>query len=131
MEGALQGGALPVILGGDHSLAMGSISALSNFHHAQDASIGVLWIDAHADMNTPATTPSGNIHGMPMAHMLGEGMKQFVELANRHPAVDASRVAMLGLRDIDSEEGTFVRESGVRAFTMTDIDRRGFPRLSR
>ncbi len=125
-EQALEKGALPLVLGGDHSLAMGSIAGVSNHFHARGKSIGVLWIDAHTDMNTPTTTPSGNIHGMPLAHMLGHGLPAFRRLAARSPAIPPERTALLGVRSVDAEEADLVRRSGARVYTMSEIDERGF-----
>lgn len=125
-EQALARGALPLVLGGDHSLAMGSIAGVSNHFHAKGKSIGVLWMDAHTDMNTPETTPSGNIHGMPLAHMLGHGLPQFRKLAARSPAIRPERTALLGIRSVDPNEADLVREAGVRVYTMSEIDERGF-----
>lgn len=120
---ALGAGLLPVTLGGDHSIAMGSISAVAAHH---EEPIGVLWVDAHTDMNTPESTPSGNIHGMPLSSMLGLGEDALVNLPGTgHPAVAAENVAILGVRSVDKQEREIVRASGVRAFTMSEIDRRG------
>lgn len=122
---ALEDGCLPVVLGGDHSIAMGSVAAVSRHYRAQDQKIGLLWIDAHADMNLPETSPSGNIHGMPLAHLLGRGIPALRRLAGPKPAVDASNVALIGIRSVDKNEREIVREMGVRVYTMTEIDERG------
>ncbi|MEZ6007718.1 MAG: arginase [Planctomycetota bacterium] len=125
-EQALARGALPLVLGGDHSLAMGSIAGVSNHFHAKGKSVGVLWMDAHTDMNTPETSPSGNIHGMPLAHMLGHGLPQFRKLAARTPAIRPERTALMGIRSVDPNEADLVRKTGVRVYTMSEIDERGF-----
>ncbi len=118
-------GCLPLVVGGDHSMAIGSVSAVSRHYRAQGESIGLIWVDAHADMNTPETTPSGNIHGMPLAVLMGHGAEDLVGLAGDVPAVDPEHVAILGLRDVDEGERALIRSLGVRAFTMSEIDERG------
>ena len=109
-------GGFPIVLGGDHSIAMGSVSGQAMHHRARGESIGLLWIDAHADMNLPETSPSGNIHGMPLAHLIGQGVP-----ALRRP----ENVALIGIRSVDASERRVVKSSGVRAYTMTEIDERG------
>ncbi len=118
-------GCLPLVVGGDHSLAIGSVSAVARHHREHGARIGLIWVDAHADMNTPATTPSGNIHGMPLAVLMGHGAEQLVALSGEAPAVEPDRVAILGLRDVDPGERDLIRSLGVRGFTMSEIDERG------
>ena len=115
---ALEDGDRPIILGGDHSIAIGSVGGAS-----RDRDVGVLWFDAHGDFNTPETTPSGNIHGMPLAAVLGRGA--FGEMSWATAPVDEENVAMVGLRDVDGEEQTAIRDSAVDAYTMSDIDTRG------
>ena len=127
---SLEQGKLPLVLGGDHSISAGSISGVAQFYRQQEeAAIGVIWIDAHADMNTPLSSPSGNVHGMPLASLIGSGPPELVDLAGFAPKVDPRNVAIIGLRDVDSLEAAHVRESGVRAFTMRDIDERGMPAI--
>jgi arginase len=116
---------LPVVLGGDHSIAMGTIAGLSRFYRERREKIGLIWFDAHADANTAETSPSGNIHGMPLAVALGIGAPGLVNLAGACPMVDGSRAALVGIRDVDPAERPTVRASGVGAFTMRDIDERG------
>ena len=112
-------GDVPLVLGGDHSIAMGTASGV-----ARDATTGILWFDAHGDFNTPQTTPSGNVHGMTLAGILGKG--PFAEEGWAHtPAVEESSVALVGLRDIDEKEKPLLRESDATTYTMTDIDERG------
>jgi arginase len=117
VEGALRSGRMPLVLGGDHSIAAGTVAGVSRFHHP----IGLLWMDAHADMNTPQTSPSGNVHGMPLACCIGVGPDELLF----DPKVNPAHVALVGLRDVDQVERGTVRDTGVRAFTMRDIDERG------
>jgi arginase len=124
-ERALQEGFLPLVLGGDHSLAVGSFSGVSNFFRKQSKKVGYLWLDAHGDMNTPETSPSGNVHGMPLAAILGQGAPELVELLGYKPKIEPRNVALVGLRDLDATERRLVKASGVHAFTMRDIDERG------
>jgi arginase len=122
---ALSQGAVPLVLGGDHSIAIGSIAAQAIHHRRRGEPIGVVWIDAHADMNTPESSPSGNIHGMPLGVCLGRGAKELTSLAGGAPALDPRHVALLGVRDLDAEERRIVNASGVRCYTMSEIDERG------
>jgi len=121
----LGAGRLPVILGGDHSIAMGTIAGLARFHRQRDAKVGLIWFDAHGDMNTAETSPSGNIHGMPLAVALGLGEESLVRLAGDAPMVEGSRAAVVGLRDVDPAERENLKASRIGAFTMRDIDERG------
>jgi arginase len=118
-------GAVPLTLGGDHSIAAGSVAAVASFFRSRSASIGLLWIDAHADMNTPETSPSGNVHGMPLAAILGLEVPELMELGGRGAKVAPGNVAIIGIRALDAAEKEIVRRSGVHAYTMSDIDRRG------
>jgi arginase len=120
-------GALPLVLGGDHSVAMGTLGGLASMHGVG----GVLWIDAHADINTPDTSPSGNVHGMPLAAALGLAGEAFASDAWPVPALDPRRVALLGLREADAGERKLLREAGVRVFTMSELDRIGVERAMR
>lgn len=115
----LAAGEFPLVLGGDHSIAIGSMQGSS-----RDADVGVLWFDAHGDFNTPETSPSGNVHGMPMAAALGRGSFADTPWANA-PGIDPANVALVGLRSLDEEERLAIRESPVTAYTMSDIDERG------
>ena len=124
---ALGQGALPLVLGGDHSVALGTLGGLAKARGAG----GVLWIDAHGDMNTPETSPSGNVHGMPLAAALGLANGRFESDAWALPAVLPSRVALVGLRSIDVRERDRIRELGIKAYTMSDIDRIGIERAIR
>jgi arginase len=125
VEQAVGEGCLPLVLGGDHSLAVGSIGGLAANFHKQGRRIGLLWLDAHGDMNTPDTTPSGNVHGMPLAALVGAGTPELTALAGFTPTVDAHQVALVGVRELDSKEQRLMKQSGVHAFTMRDIDERG------
>ncbi len=113
-------GVFPIALGGDHSVSMGSVAGV-----AEAGRTGVLWIDAHADLNTPASSPSGNIHGMPLAHLLGEGDARLLDIWGGGPVLDPNDLVFIGLRSLDPFERSFIRERGIRAYTMKEIDRRG------
>jgi arginase len=120
---------IPIVLGGDHSIAMGSIAGVSDHYHAKGKKIGVVWVDAHGDMNTPYSTPSGNVHGMPLAHMVGMGDKELSSIGGRHGKVDCANTCLIGIRDLDDREKALIRESGVHMFTMKDIDRFGVSKV--
>ena len=122
---ALGRNSVPVVLGGDHSLAMGTIAGVARHLRERKHKLGVVWFDAHADCNTAETSPSGNIHGMPLAVALGLGAPELVNLSGHCPMVDGSRAAVIGLRDVDPPERTNVKASGIGAFTMREIDERG------
>ncbi|HZU24204.1 MAG TPA: arginase [Bryobacteraceae bacterium] len=122
---AMGQGKTPLVLGGDHSIAVGTVSGASKHFHDQGKRIGLIWIDAHADMNTPETSPSGNVHGMPLACCLGNGPPELTHIYDYAPKVDPRNVALIGIRSVDTRERKAVRQSGVRAFTMRDIDERG------
>lgn len=122
---ALESGALPLVLGGDHSLGAGSVAAASAFARKQGQSIGLLWVDAHGDMNTPATTGSGNVHGMPMAALLGPEPSALSSIGGYSPKVAPENTVLIGARNLDEREKVAVRESGIHVFTMKDIDRLG------
>lgn len=123
-EAADQGG-VPLVLGGDHSVASGTIAGMARHCHKQEKKIGVIWMDAHADMNTPGSSPSGNVHGMPLACVIGMGPTELSGLAGHVPMVDPHNVAIVGLRSVDDIERLNVRGTGVHPFTMRDIDERG------
>ena len=122
---AVERGHVPLVLGGDHSIAVGTIAGLSRHFAKQRQKLGVIWIDAHADMNTPESSPSGNVHGMPLACCIGNGPKELSGLAGHIPMVRPENVAIVGLRSVDDLERLNVRGTGVHAFTMRDIDERG------
>jgi arginase len=125
VEEALTRGSVPLVLGGDHSVAVGTVSGVSHHFRQQGKAIGLIWLDAHADMNTPDTSPSGNVHGMPLACITGAGPAELAELFGYRPKTEPRHTVIVGLRDVDDMEKPHVRESGVRAFTMRDIDERG------
>ena len=124
---ASSAGEIPLVLGGDHSVALGTLGGLARFHGAG----GVLWIDAHSDINTPETSPSGNVHGMTLAAALGVAGSGFEHPAWPLPAVDPERVALVGARSLDEGERRLLREAGIRVFTMSEIDRIGIERAVR
>jgi arginase len=123
----LADGAIPVILGGDHSIAMGTVSAMSKHQHDQGKELGLIWFDAHADMNTPDTSPSGNLHGMPLATLMGHGHPDLVNLGGFAPKLNPKYIAHVGARDLDLGEKRWIRELGLadHFFTMRDIDEFG------
>jgi arginase len=122
---ALEKGALPLVLGGDHSLASGSVAATADFIRRENKPLGLIWVDAHGDMNTPATTTSGNVHGMPLASLLGPEPAELARIGGFSPKVLPEHTVLLGIRNLDSREKEIVRDSRVHVFTMTDIDRSG------
>jgi arginase len=115
----------PLVLGGDHSIAVGTVAGAAAHFHKSGRRMGVIWLDAHGDMNTPDSSPSGNVHGMPLASIMGYGPPELVDLAGVKPMVEPRNVALVGIRDLDSKERRFAKESGVHVFTMRDIDERG------
>lgn len=123
----LQNDNFPVILGGDHSIALGTFSAVASFYHRQNKEIGLIWLDAHADINTSDSSPSGNLHGMPLAALLGQGESAMVNLEGYAPKLNPKYFAHVGARDLDIGEKRRIREFGLQDnfFTMSDIDRRG------
>lgn len=128
---ALEAGEWPLVIGGDHSIAMGTISGLAAHLKKSGEKLGLIWFDAHGDMNRPDSTPSGNIHGMPLAHLLGYGDPDLSSIHGVHPAVEPENVVLIGIRDIDQKERDFINASGVKAYTMRDIDQLGMARVAR
>ncbi len=122
---ALADGRIPLLLGGDHALAAGSIAGAAAYYRAEGKRIGCVWLDTHGDLHTPATSASGNVHGMPMAALLGHGDKALSRIAGDEPALRASDVAFVGLRDLDQPERDHIRKWKLSAFTMRAIDERG------
>jgi arginase len=118
-------GSVPLVVGGDHSVAIGSVSGVSRYFRERKKEIGLIWLDAHADMNTPESSPSGNVHGMPLACLVGMGPPELRDLAGFRPKIAPGHAVIVGLRNVDRTEKPQVRESGVHAFTMRDIDERG------
>ncbi|HYT75010.1 MAG TPA: arginase [Vicinamibacterales bacterium] len=123
--GVQEKGAIPLVLGGDHSLAAGSVAATSDFLRRGDRPLGLIWVDAHGDMNTPSTSASGNVHGMPLASLLGPEPAELSRIGGFSPKVAAERTVLIGIRNLDEREKERMRESGARVFTMKDIDRAG------
>jgi arginase len=116
---------VPLVLGGDHSIAVGTTAGAAAHFQKQSKRVGMIWLDAHGDMNTPETSPSGNVHGMPLASIMGYGPPELTELAGSKPMVEPRNVALVGVRELDAKERRLVKESGVHVFTMRDIDERG------
>jgi arginase len=125
VEKAAGEGKVPLVLGGDHSVAIGAVSGMSACLRKRGEKLGVVWMDAHTDMNTPRTSPSGNVHGMPLACIVGRGPRELTAINGYAPKVSPGNVALVGVRDVDLGEKSIVRTSGVRVFTMRDIDERG------
>jgi arginase len=122
---SLAAGATPIVLGGDHSLAAGSVAAASSYLGREQKPLGLLWVDAHGDMNNPDSSGSGNVHGMPLAALLGTGPAELGHFAGEAPAVLAEHTVLVGIRNLDEREKQIVRASKVHVFTMKDIDRLG------
>ena len=121
----LEKDAFPLVLGGDHSLAAGSVAATADYVRRSEGRIGVIWVDAHGDMNTPATSGSGNVHGMPLASLLGPEPAELSRIGGFSPKVLPQNTVLIGIRNLDEREKEIVRSAGVRVFTMKDIDRAG------
>jgi arginase len=121
----LEKGGIPIVLGGDHSLAAGSVAATADFARRTDGRVGLIWVDAHGDMNTPASSGSGNVHGMPLAALLGQEPAELAKIGGFSPKVLPEHTVLIGIRNLDEREKEIVRASGVRVFTMKDIDRNG------
>jgi arginase len=116
---------VPLVLGGDHSIAAGAVSGVAAHFRKEKKQIGYIWLDAHGDMNTPESSPSGNVHGMPLAAVMGYGAPELVDLLGFKPKVEPQNIVLVGVRDLDLQERRLVKKSGVRVFTMRDIDERG------
>jgi len=125
VSNVLLDGHLPIILGGDHALAIGSISAVQDYHQDKGEKVGVIWVDAHSDVNTPETSPSGNIHGMPLAVLLGQGHETLKNIAKHQPTFEQQDVILLGIRHLDQRETDFLKHHGIRYYTMRTLDERG------
>ncbi|HTW78344.1 MAG TPA: arginase [Terracidiphilus sp.] len=122
----LEKGETPLVLGGDHSLAVGSVSGVAEFYRRRGQKIGVIWIDAHSDINTPETSPSGNVHGMPLAALLGLGPEPLANIYGFSPKVAPENAVLVGVRNIDAAERENIRRAGMaEVYTMRDIDERG------
>jgi len=116
---------VPLVLGGDHSVGAGTVAGVAEFYRRQGQKIGLIWIDAHTDINTPQTSPSGNVHGMPLAATMGLGPPELANIFHFSPKVAPENCALVGVRDIDAVERQNVRQAGIDVFTMRDIDERG------
>ncbi len=121
----LESGAIPIVLGGDHSIAAGTVSGVSEFYRRKRQRIGLLWIDAHTDINTPDSSPSGNVHGMPLGAIMGLFPSPLTDLYEFSPKVQPQNCVLVGIRDVDNHERENIKKSGVHVFTMRDIDERG------
>lgn len=131
VDGILDDGDIPLILGGDHSIAMGTVSGVASHFHKQEQDIGLIWFDAHGDMNIPGVSPSGNIHGMPLAHLLGMGDEDLASIGGYKGKIKPENVVLIGIRDIDDGERKIIRDSGIHAYTMRDIDERGMASIAK
>ena len=129
VEEALAKGSVPITIGGDHSLSIGSIAGASNHFRKQGEKLGLVWFDAHGDINTPDTSSSGNVHGMPLAISLGYGDKRLVDLHGYSPKIEADKAYLIGIRDLDPPERDMIIASGIQPYTMHDIDRVGFGKV--
>ncbi len=129
VEKVLTEGHFPLCLGGDHSMALGSISGVVNFCRQRDQEVGVIWIDAHTDMNTHETTPSGNIHGMPLAALLGLGCEELTHFLGFSPKLKPTNCALIGIRDVDEREKTNIKQMKLPIYTISDVDRSSIHRI--
>ena len=125
VQKSLEEGFVPLVLGGDHSIAAGAETGVAAHFRKEKKQIGYIWLDAHGDMNTPESSPSGNVHGMPLAAVMGYGAPELVDLLGFKPKVEPQNIVLVGVRDLDTQERRLVKKSGVRVFTMRDIDERG------
>jgi len=130
VEGAMANGTIPITIGGDHSLAIGSIAGVANYYRKLEETFGLVWFDAHGDINTPDTTQSGNVHGMPFAVALGQGDPRLTELYGFSPKIPGQRSVLIGIRDLDPPEREIINDCGVTAFTIRDIDHLGLGRVT-
>jgi arginase len=122
---AVERGLVPLTIGGDHSIAAGSIAGVADAYARRGERIGLIWLDAHGDLHTPSSSVSGNIHGMPLAHLLGHGDARLARIAQHHPAVSVENLAIVGVRDLDLAEKEFIDRHGITVYTMRDVDERG------
>lgn len=130
VEDAMDKGTIPVTIGGDHSLAIGSITGVSRYYRKNAEKFGLVWFDAHGDINTPDTTYSGNVHGMPLAVSLGKGDERLLEVGGFSPKVEGKRTVLIGVRDIDPPERSLIKELGIHAFSMRDLDHMGMTKMA-
>jgi arginase len=122
---ALEDGEIPISIGGDHSMAAGTVSGVSEFYRRRNQRVGLIWLDAHSDINTPDTSPSGNVHGMPLAAIMGLGPAELGDIYGFSPKIAPDNCVIVGVRDVDQNEVNNIRRAGVEVFTMRDIDERG------
>lgn len=125
VKNALDTGFFPLILGGDHSMSIGSLAGIAAHCQSHNKRLGVIWVDAHSDINTPQTTPSGNIHGMPVAVNLGIGAKELISVGGDFVKLQPQNITMIGLRSVDPGERELIKELGIEAYSMTEIDKLG------
>ncbi|MBI3111396.1 MAG: arginase [Ignavibacteriales bacterium] len=125
VEKIMQAGGFPIILGGDHSVALGTIAGISSYARKSRKSAGVLWVDAHGDLNTDATTPSGNIHGMPLAASLGLGAIELTSIGGDHPKIDPKNIVLIATRELDEGERMLIKQHRITVYTMEEIDKYG------
>ncbi|MCF6262554.1 MAG: arginase [Xanthomonadales bacterium] len=128
---SLKSGNIPLVIGGDHSIAMGTVAGVAGHYRQQNENIGLIWFDAHGDMNIPSSSPSGNIHGMPLAHILGIGDEELANIGGFIGKVKPENVALVGIRDLDQRERKIIRDSGIHAYTMREIDERGMAAVAK
>jgi arginase len=126
---SFEDGALPIVLGGDHSLGAGSVAAAATYFRKRGEKVGLIWVDAHGDMNRPDTSDSGNVHGMPLAALLGAEPAELARISGESPAISAANTVLVGIRNLDDVEKQLVRDSKVHVFTMKDIDRLGITQV--
>ena len=131
VERLLDSGGFPLVVGGDHSIAVGTVAGISSWLHRREEKLGLIWFDAHSDMNTPETSPSGNVHGMPLSACLGLGAPELVSMGECVPMVDPEKAVLIGIRSVDAREAKLVRDSGIRAYTMRELDILGMDRVMR
>jgi arginase len=129
IETILEAGEFPVVIGGDHSIACGTVAGISSHFHKKKKKIGLVWFDAHGDMNTPESSDSGNIHGMPLACCLGRGVPELVKLGDRVPMVDVEKAVLIGARTLDIRERAEIKDSKIHVFTLKDIDMHGIHKV--
>lgn len=125
VESILEDGQFPIVVGGDHSIACGTVAGLSSHYHKKKKKIGLIWFDAHGDMNTPESSDSGNIHGMPLACCIGRGLPELVKIGDRVPMVDVEKAVLIGARTLDARERAEIKDSKIHVFTLKDIDMHG------
>ena len=129
VESCMDQGQFPLVVGGDHSIAIGTVAGMASHFHKKGEKIGLIWFDAHGDVNTPETTQSGNIHGMPLAALLGYGPDSLTRISKRFPAVDIANSVLVGVRSLDPGEKAFIREHGLKCYTMKEVDQFGIHRV--